>query len=1477
MGECLSGANVQCAACTPCTEGTFETQPCTATSDRIFGVCDRCEDGEYALTACVTDRAAEFVSCTAQCAAGTFLTAECSELADIECTPCACEACVEGRCAVDSFVAAACTATADLQCEACAVCGDGTYEASACTTTADTECLPCSTCGSDEYVATPCGGDPREDTVCAPCTSECPFDTYMVAPCSTDADTLCEPCVSCNPGTYRIKNCTAIDGGACAALTACASIEFESVPPTSTSDRQCTTLTECGDGEFISVAATPTSNRQCSTITAPCPDGYTETQAPSRFQDRVCTFDGQCTTRGLFDLMLLLDASGSIGLEHFERLKTFATRLVAAQEFPVTRVAVMQFHNIPEEVIAFSADGATVISAINAIAYPIDENRATATAQTFTYVSETLLDESKGHRSGDTAVVIFTDGPPGEGSEALQDSVRPLHDAGLQIIVAALSDAVPYADALAMASDPENIQALPFPVLDSAGATAEFNAIYFACPVGTFEESPCAVDDDRMCLPCTACTDNEYQTRKCRGTVDASCAACRNCTAGEYETAPCSPLTDRQCAALSTCTADQYISVPASAGADLECSNLTSCKVEMEFELNPPTASMDRTCAPLTPCLAGQYESSSPTGASDRVCSDCSPECTADQFETRACSSDHDRICTSCSLGCPALHYELSPCNSTSNRICAPVTKCDAELEYQVAAATATSDTVCTGLRVCDCDLCPSTTQDPCPAGNPSCSGKCTYGTSLEGFALNCPLSYEGADVNATVCYCDESCREFGDCCFDYEDVCSQSCGGTEYESVAPTPFSDRKCAPLTPCGDGQTEVKLPTCKTDRECAFDGVCSLRNAFDVIFLLDASGSIGAENFQLMLAFVTDFVGRLDPNVNVGITLFHNTAEVVRPLYGASSTVADDLTAIVYPDDNRGTATVAGVTSAIGELVAGNSQPDNAFVVAITDGRAAEGVDQLRAATRALKSLSFVIAMGIGTDADQTELRLIATRPDDIYLVTSYEVLSSLANQIIEDYVGCDLGFYETSKCTADADRVCSPCRTMCPSTQYITGACVSKSDRECVDCREPCGPGEFEFSPCDGINDRVCLPCSGDCGAGLYRIECTATSDRVCEPCTAECPTEQYRVTECGGDSDHTCTSCREQCVPGFYETVPCSTESDRQCKQCSATCPEGQYESVPCSSFADRECAPCSGACPAGEYEAIQCGALLPSGVFTDRQCLPCTVCAEELFEIKACTPTQNRQCRSCQEQCIPGKYAFEQCTPTSDRDCRDCLQECLEGSFESSPCTPEQDRECATCRGSCDAVTEFESKPCDPAIDGAGSDRECALCDECSAGTYEISPCNGVNNRVCKLCGEQCIPGFFLEVPCTSTSNRVCTPCSETCPRGTRLGDACTPESDLQCLPCSDCEPGFYGVAGCDGELDQECAACTLCVDGEFASVPCSTAGDAECRQCRPECEDGFYQASDCTELADRVCLPCPMLFGHGHRVSTPVARVHR
>ena len=158
----------------------------------------------------------------------------------------------------------------------------------------------------------------------------------------------------------------------------------------------------------------------------------------------------------------------------------------------------------------------------------------------------------------------------------------------------------------------------------------------------------------------------------------------------------------------------------------------------------------------------------------------------------------------------------------------------------------------------------------------------------------------------------------------------------------------------------------------------------------MFVLDASGSIGSSNFEIMKDFVANVTRSLEsmPDSKVGVIRFSSSAEVIIPLAANQNLreLATQVEAIQYV--SGGTATHEALELMITELLAAN---DGAAPIGIllTDGRSNNEGLTLAAAARVHVEEISMYTFSIG-NTNEEELQAIASTPfyDYSFYISSF---------------------------------------------------------------------------------------------------------------------------------------------------------------------------------------------------------------------------------------------------------------------------------------------------------------------------------------------------------------------------------------------------------------------------------------------------------------------------------------------------------
>ncbi|CAN2389704.1 von Willebrand factor type A domain, partial [Pristimantis euphronides] len=185
------------------------------------------------------------------------------------------------------------------------------------------------------------------------------------------------------------------------------------------------------------------------------------------------------------------------------------------------------------------------------------------------------------------------------------------------------------------------------------------------------------------------------------------------------------------------------------------------------------------------------------------------------------------------------------------------------------------------------------------------------------------------------------------------------------------------------------------------------VCQEANVADIVFLVDGSWSIGAENFKSMQNFLYTMINGFDISQdNIRIGLIQYSDEPRTEFYLNSYDKKEDVLQYIENLKYKGGGTQTGeslqfmlenhfIESAGGRAKDGVPQ----IAVVITDGQSQDDIK--KPATQVKNSGITIYAIGI-KDASLTELNEIATDPDEkhVYNVADFTALQGISQNIIQ---------------------------------------------------------------------------------------------------------------------------------------------------------------------------------------------------------------------------------------------------------------------------------------------------------------------------------------------------------------------------------------------------------------------------------------------------------------------------------------------
>ncbi|XP_053400755.1 collagen alpha-6(VI) chain-like [Mercenaria mercenaria] len=184
----------------------------------------------------------------------------------------------------------------------------------------------------------------------------------------------------------------------------------------------------------------------------------------------------------------------------------------------------------------------------------------------------------------------------------------------------------------------------------------------------------------------------------------------------------------------------------------------------------------------------------------------------------------------------------------------------------------------------------------------------------------------------------------------------------------------------------------------------DKACPFKPA-DLIFVLDGSGSEGSANFNRQLHFVSNFTKQFEVgpnNTRVALVSFGTTVhnEFYLNQYMDNATVLNHINHAKYPDGETNTHLALQFvrTKTLSSAHNGNRNSSKIIIV-LTDGESLEP-EKTKAEAALLKRdpRVTIIAIGIGSHVDPTELSNIASDGNHTFRVASFEALNTIEHDL-----------------------------------------------------------------------------------------------------------------------------------------------------------------------------------------------------------------------------------------------------------------------------------------------------------------------------------------------------------------------------------------------------------------------------------------------------------------------------------------------
>ena len=166
-----------------------------------------------------------------------------------------------------------------------------------------------------------------------------------------------------------------------------------------------------------------------------------------------------------------------------------------------------------------------------------------------------------------------------------------------------------------------------------------------------------------------------------------------------------------------------------------------------------------------------------------------------------------------------------------------------------------------------------------------------------------------------------------------------------------------------------------------------------SGLDIVFVLDASGSIRANNFVTMKDFVKSIVSHFEigfDKTRVGVIRFASSASIVIPLGSNNDALQlnNSITNIVYTEGMKTATHLALNLLNTAFSNARTSQGVPRVAIVFTDGQSNYPSLTIRAAQAVHSTGIVVYSFGIGSSVNINELHAIASSSSNVFVISSF---------------------------------------------------------------------------------------------------------------------------------------------------------------------------------------------------------------------------------------------------------------------------------------------------------------------------------------------------------------------------------------------------------------------------------------------------------------------------------------------------------
>jgi len=208
----------------------------------------------------------------------------------------------------------------------------------------------------------------------------------------------------------------------------------------------------------------------------------------------------------------------------------------------------------------------------------------------------------------------------------------------------------------------------------------------------------------------------------------------------------------------------------------------------------------------------------------------------------------------------------------------------------------------------------------------------------------------------------------------------------------------------VSTCSSGKWSKEPPSC-----CMRFG-CSADFKLDLFLIVDASSSIGTENFALVRRFIkslADYFEIGQDRVRIGLISFNRKVSNILKLSDVEDKEMLDAAVDSIPYNGKGTNTGRALQEVVDNAFVrkNGDRPDvENQVVVITDGKSK---DDIKTPGRALKKIAHVMAIGVGVKVRAKDLFELASDDEYVYTPESYSELGKLKFEVADKHCppGC----------------------------------------------------------------------------------------------------------------------------------------------------------------------------------------------------------------------------------------------------------------------------------------------------------------------------------------------------------------------------------------------------------------------------------------------------------------------------------------